>query len=104
MYDDSKIHIPDLLKIVRKQKEATLREHDELKYYLNLLQSVSHVKKCDGSQYKLTESQRKFVHCLLSVLVRLDMPKMNDLFKVYDLDISDKYYFDDEWQPANESP
>lgn len=92
MLHDGEIKILELIEIVRKQDDATIRESKKLTAAIANLTNITHYIR-EKKVVRLTPSQKQFVHIVLHHYIMNDIPKLDDVLKVYDLDMNDIYYY-----------
>lgn len=89
MIEDFRITIPELLEIVRKGDDMTINEKKELDRHIGIL--------CDRSVTangeRLTDEQHKFVSAVLTSAIRHDVPKIDEMMRVFGLDIDTVFFY-----------
>lgn len=100
MTEDFEFTVSELLSIVRKGKNMTISESDHLKFHLDIL-SGEHVvilnhKSQQERRVWLTDDQTRFVRAILPTAIRGDLPKIEDMMKLFGLGLETIFYHETE--------
>ena len=78
-----------MLQTVRKGLDMTLNEQADMEFRLKELQYVDQKLDGDGCVYTpLTADQRKFIKTVLPEAIRADLPKLDEVMRVFSLTVN----------------
>jgi hypothetical protein len=80
------ITVGQLITLVRKGDDISLRESRELELCIKMLQRSSHAKHADGRTSVLTAAQVAFITHVLPPAITHDVAKLDELMAVYDIE------------------
>lgn len=82
-----------LLELVRKRDERTLAQDRDMKSSFDSLMKCDHVIN-DGHERLMTEEQQMFVRYILPTALRYDIPKLDDMMRVYGLSLQSVFRYE----------
>lgn len=82
-----------LLELVRKGDNRTLSEDRDLKMSIDSLCKCDHVE-IDGRETYMTEEQREFVRWILPTAIKRDLPKLDEMMRVYGLSLTSVFRYE----------
>lgn len=78
-----------LLDLVRKGDDRTLAQDRDMTSSIDSLQKCDHVR-----ERLMTEEQLMFVRCILPTAIRCDIPKLDDMMRVYGLSLQSIFRYE----------
>lgn len=82
-----------LLELVRKGDDRTLSEDRDLTDSIRSLDECDHVVN-DGRETYMTKEQREFVRCILPTAIKRDIPKLDEMMRVYGLSLQSVFRYE----------
>jgi hypothetical protein len=82
-----------LLDLVRKRDDRTLAEDRDMTSSIDSLMKCDHVIN-DGRERPMTEEQKMFVRYILPTALRYDIPKLDDMMRVYGLSLQSVFRYE----------
>lgn len=81
------IYVPDLLQLVRKDRDISVEDRDRLDDAIQCLYTTYMYVDKSNIICTLTYEQERFVKDILPVAIRADLPKLDKVMEVYGLTI-----------------
>lgn len=97
MYDTFMYKIKDILDLVKKGDSMTLKEKKKLDSMITKLRrNVTECFKPNGIEVELNDDQKRFIHFILPIYITSNSPKLDEVCKLFDIDIYEDTLYGNE--------
>lgn len=82
------INLKNVVDVVKKEDEMTIREKNKLHNIFRMMQrQVVLCLKPNGVEKALTDEQKEFIHYILPKYISSGVPKLDEVCRLFDIDV-----------------